>query len=44
MSINTSRLTKYLIDHPEKMLDFASLVEQKEKYIVWWAREKKEIK
>jgi len=43
MQINTSRLTKYLAEHPEKMVDFASLIEQKEKYTVWWAREKKEI-
>lgn len=44
MSINTSRLTKYLAEYPEKMSEFALLVEQKEKYTVGWAKEKKELK
>jgi putative RecB family exonuclease len=42
MQVNTSRLTRYLSDNPEKMVDFALFIEQKEKYTVWWAREKKE--
>lgn len=42
LQVNTGKLTKYLKDHPEKLSEFAELIELQDKVTVGWAREKKE--
>lgn len=44
MQVNTSRLTKFIAENPERLEDIADMIEKKEKYTVGRAKEKKELK
>ena len=44
MSINTGKLTKYILDKSENLSRLWDMIQRNEKYIVGWAKEKKDLK